>query len=362
MKRICLLAILQMLYGLVHAQYTLQPTLPTAGMVQKSQLWSVLVVNSSANAINCRLELTLRDRTSGLEQLTATTAEFSLNKGAKQLNNTLLAPVQYNTLGMGFIKRGNDELLPIGNYTACYRLSSVGTKPAVLAEECLSFDIEPLSPPLLSFPADSSILAIQPSQFSWTPPSPAILFNQLAYDVLITEILPGQKPEEAMQQNLPFYTAPNTPYNMLAYKGMGAKLQKDTWYAWQVVARDERSYAAKSEVWVFKVKDSLPQANATAVSYYALSSTAPATVTIDKEKELFVQFYSYERDHEAKLTIQQIGGNRPLEDRAIKVSYGDNYLAIPIPASVESNKAYQLTLTDIKGKKHMLLFKKEKKD
>lgn len=249
MKKYLLFLFFSAMLADVVAQISIQPVLPLAGIIQKNNLWNIAVINTSSITLSCRLELILRDRKSGLEVMTATTGQFQIGAGAKQLNVTQLMPVQYNYISTNGSAR-TDDFVPIGDYTACYRLS--GDKN-ILAEECVSFDVEPLSPPMLISPADSSVLSTQPSQFTWIPPAPMNLFSRLDYEVMVTEILPGQKAAEAMQQNVAFYTEPNIPVNNLTYRGMASSFEKDKWYAWQVVARDDKSYAGKSEVWVFSV-------------------------------------------------------------------------------------------------------------
>jgi hypothetical protein len=252
MKKYLLLLIFAVVLQNAIAQISIQPILPLAGMVQKNNLWNIATINTSGETFTCRVELTLRDRASGLEVLTATTGQFQLSAGAKQLNASILAPLQYNYISTTSANR-RDDFIPIGNYMACYRLTVLGK--SFLAEECAAFDVEPLSPPMLITPVDSAVLAVAPSQFSWIPPAPMNLFSRLDYEVMITEIQPGQKAEEAMQQNLPFYTEPNVPVNNLTYTGAAANFEKDKWYAWQVIAKDDRNYAGKSEVWVFQLKE-----------------------------------------------------------------------------------------------------------
>ena len=104
------------------AQISIQPILPLAGMVQKNNLWNIAIINTSSDTYNnCRIELTLRDRASGLEIITATTGFFQIGVGAKQLNTAFLMPIQYNYFSSTVTGRA-DDLIPIGNYTACYRL------------------------------------------------------------------------------------------------------------------------------------------------------------------------------------------------------------------------------------------------
>jgi hypothetical protein len=232
------------------AQVTLQATVPSVGLLQKSQLWNVLVINSSAVTYECRLELILRDRITGQEILTATAAQFSARPGARQLNINSLSPVQYNYLTVTDTRL--QGLLPAGSYTACYTLSAMPGKTD-LAEECVQLDIAPLSPPMLIFPADSTQLETAPAQFSWIPPTPDGMFDRLHYEMIVTEINEGQQPDEAIQQNLPFYTDGNLSTNMLSYPGSAEGFAAGKWYAWQVIARDDRNYAGKSETWVFRI-------------------------------------------------------------------------------------------------------------
>ncbi len=258
MKKVCFaILMIIVLPVFIEAQVTLQPNIPAVGLIQKNQLWNVLVINSSTKQYDCRLELILRDRATGQEVMTASGGQFTLQPGSKQLNVNSVAPVQYNYILAG-IDNKMQGLLPAGLYTACYSLVSTMVKEADLAEECVQFDTEPLSPPMLIQPVDSSVLEVAPAQFSWIPPTPDGMFDRLQYDVIITAINDGQKANEAIEENLPFYNEGNHFTNMLSYPSSAPVFEKDKWYAWQVIARDNRDYAGKSEVWVFKVNQPSP--------------------------------------------------------------------------------------------------------
>lgn len=252
MKRIFLfVAILFAFNTEAISQLTLQANLPAAGFIQKGQLWNILVVNNSAANYDCKLNLSLKDRITGQEVLTAATGFFKISAGALQLNENNLNPIQYNYISSG-IDTKLQGLLPVGAYTACYTLTEASGK-VEFAENCFEFDVEPLSPPLLAFPADSSQSDAQPLQFIWMPPTPAGMFNRLHYEILITQINQDQKADEALQQNIPFYTEGGLMNNTLNYSGNNVNFEKDKWYAWQIIARDDNTYAAKSEAWVFRV-------------------------------------------------------------------------------------------------------------
>lgn len=236
------------------AQVQIQTTLPTTGLVQKNQLWNLVLLNNSNSNLEGRLEMVLLDRQTSQELITATTGVFILSRGSQAVNVNKLNPVQYNYIGMEPDQHINN-LLAVGAYTVCYSFvrNPNTDKRELLAEECVAFDVEPLSPPVLSFPADSSILETPPTQFSWMPPTPAALLSRVHYEVLITEIQPSQQPAEALEENTPFYSNDIAPDNFITYPAALPAFEKDKWYAWQVVARDDKSYAGKSEVWVFKV-------------------------------------------------------------------------------------------------------------
>lgn len=355
MKRVFILICGLLLSAVIRAQVTIQPNVPIAGLVQKSQLWNILVVNSGTASYDCRIELVLRDRATGQEVFTATTGLFVLPPGAKQVNVNTLNPIQYNYL----VNTGTNSLqglIPAGMYTACYivRASTVD-KTTPLAEDCIQFDTEPLSPPMLIFPTDSSELEASPAQFSWIPPTPVGMFDRLQYDVLITEVKEGQKADEAIQQNLPFYSDGNVFSNFLNYPSSAQGFEKDKWYAWQVVARDDRSYAGKSEVWVFKVKD--PKKTEASPSSYVLLKSVGAdqgTYYLNSDK-LNIKYYSYDRAYTATIRLKRSDGKLVQEIKQ-KTEYGDNLFSFKLGNNFREGQLYVIELTDPQGKTHTALF------
>lgn len=355
MKKIICTAILITLFkGVVIAQITLQPTIAAAGLIQKDQLWNILAVNSSNTSYDCRLKLILLDRLSGQEIFTATSAQFTLTSGAKQININTVNPVQYNYL-TGNQNNNFQGLIPAGSYSACYVLTLASTKDANLAEECISFDAEPLSPPLLIFPHDSSRLEASPAQFSWTPPTPVTMFDRLQYEILITEIHQGQKAAEAIQENIPFYNAGNLPANALSYPGTANSFEKDKWYAWQVIARDNRQYAGKSNVWVFSI-GTQPHSNNPISDIYLLLQTEKKGTYQLSNRTLHLKYFSPFRDYKGQITFRNEKGNVIRTDK-LKIRQGDNYLDFPLTSRFQSNTVYQVTITDKEKKSHSLTFR-----
>ncbi|MFN8305889.1 MAG: hypothetical protein U0T79_03865 [Ferruginibacter sp.] len=356
MKKIILSALVTVLAcTATHSQVSLQPAIPAAGIIQKTQLWNLVVINNSGQSYSARLDIVLTDRATGLDILSAASATFSLPAGARQLNIDAISPVQYNTTGISFDIRGLG-LIPAGYYTACYSLVAIGLKETILSEECASFDAEPLSPPMLIFPADSSELELNASQFSWIPPMPADMFTGLRYELLITKVNEGQNAAEAIEENLPFYVDGNQATTTVMYPASAAVFEKGKWYAWQVVARDNKSYSGKSEVWVFRVKENPKTETPSNATYILLSENDPARgVYYLRGQELNIKYYSFDKETKAKIRIRS-ADDQVVREFEQKLVYGDNFFSVSLGNSVSRNKTYILELTTAAKKVYRALF------
>ena len=342
--------------GAVSAQIGLQPNLPAVGLIQKDRLWDVFIVNSTAASYDCRLELVLQDRTTGQEVFTATSALIRVAPGGMQVNRYKVEPVQYNYLLAG---AGNrlQELMPAGNYTVCYTLTDYAANRAV-AEECTQFDSEPLSSPMLVFPADNSELQNSSVQFSWAPPTPYGMFGRLRYELMIAEVADGQQPAEAIQQNVPFYTVGNLPNNALNYPPSAATFDKDKLYAWQVVARDGGNYAGKSETWTFSIKtDTVPSASTPNRSYIVIKNNKELGEGIHNitENTLYFKYYSFDMAHESTIKFLNAEG-RVIREVKQQLVYGDNFLSFKVDRVFKKNDVYSVEITDAGDNKHTALF------
>jgi hypothetical protein len=351
---------LLLLMQVVVAQVNVQSNIPPVGMIQKNQLWNMLVINNSKTTYDCRMELVLRDRLTGQDVLTATSGTFTLTPGAKQLNATALNPIQYNYLVQGFDNR-LQGLIPVGVYMACFALTSTTTKDVNLAEECIPFDAEPLSPPMLIFPADSSVLENAPAQFSWTPPAPIGMFDHLSYEILITEIKPGQKAAEAIQENLPLYSDGYVTSNSTGYPASASKIENDKWYAWQVVAKDDKNYAAKTETWVFTVAESRVTKIIKGTPFVKLKSDAP-DMAIAPNGYLKIAYDNRGNDSLVKVEVTEMSGDKKSGKQpsfTAAVRPGENLIEYNLKKimAIAEDKTYQAVLTNRSGEKWSVLFR-----
>ncbi|HTC01295.1 MAG TPA: hypothetical protein VK705_11500 [Ferruginibacter sp.] len=342
------------------AQVTLQPLLPQVGLFQKSQLWNILAINTSSVPLQCYVVLSLQDRQSGTEIISATSSDFALDKGSKQLNVASLTPIQYTYFSFGGDKM--NDFLTVGSYMACFKLIGVGHESGELAEACVPFDVEPLSPPMLIMPADSSVLQVQPTQFTWQPPAPLTMFQQLHYELLIVEILPNQRPEEAIELNAPFFMDLNVTGNIMNYTGAYPSLDQDKWYAWQVVAQDGQSYAAKTQVWDFKVdQNSIPLSIPTEMPYATLKRNLEAGSVVCKA-DLRIEYDNQINDKTINYKISALGNanNKIAMSGVLKLTSGKNFIDIPLDGSFNTNKTYLFQLTNSRSENWNVKFLKSK--
>lgn len=339
--------------GLAWSQVRIQSNLPLTGVVSRAQLWNLLVLNETRSTYECRINVIVKERNLGHDVLTAATGSFLLSPGAKHLNEASLSPIQYNYLS------GNSQLnsigvLPVGSYEVCYSISSLKAGEIPVQEECVSIDVDALSPPNLVYPVDSTILNNGQLQFSWIPPAPSVMFKKLNYKILITEVLDGQISEDAIQQNMPFYTQSNLTNNILAYPASAKQFEMNKWYAWQVVASDNNGYAGKTETWVFKYQNAAKIADTSNI--YLLMEAEKKGVYEISQPVLLVKFFSQDNPYNGEFNLYNVGGNIVRSWRK-KILPGENYFNFQVGGIFRPNSIYTLELVDISGKSSFLTFK-----
>lgn len=351
MKRI--LVLLGLFFALQpggHAQVTIQATLPPAGVVQQNQLWNLLLINATGDGLSCRLDLVLRDRQTGLQVFAASTAPFVLSRGSRHLNAAMLAPIQYRAMSPT-LRPGLNGLLPVGSYNACYALFRVmGDASEQVSEDCIPFDVQPLSPPELTYPRDSADLDIAPTAFTWIPPTPDKMFNQLQFDIRIAEIKPGQRAEQAIQENMPLYQGAALRMPTLSYPHSAPTFKEGTWYAWQVVARDAGTYAARTESWVFRVHAATREQDpAQGLPFVRLSAGRPE-LGIAPDGLLKIAYLNDAGDSSALVEVRDVsaGAGQVRCHFNLRLQPGENLIrqVLPRDAGLNEDDTYEVTLVN----------------
>lgn len=334
----------------VKAQVTISVQLPPGGMVQKDQLWNLVIVNNSAYIPDAIITLDVQDAVTGQTVLSAAGRNFAMGKGVKVLNIRDVQPLQYNFLASEL----SGSFIPLGTYIACYRLYINDAKgPQPLGDECVRMNIAPLSPPLLNTPANGAVLEQGYPQFTWLPPGPADMFSNLNYDLLVTEINTGQSPQEAILYNLPIYSGNNLRQAYQVYPASFSNLKEGKQYAWQVIARNGLNYSAQTEVWSFtiKPKDSV-RTEIVSNSYIELKDSREVSgISAVKGDELLIKYYSYDGDYSSTIRLLSADG-KLLKEVKQKIVYGNNFFRIKLGNDFTQEKVYTIELIDQKQNRH----------
>lgn len=342
-----LLIWLMLFFGLhAEAQVTMTAQVPPEGVLMKAQLWNILLVSASGTPVNVKVILRLMDSRTGQPVLTGISNTVSLAKGARQLQAGNFSPVQYEYLSDA-IDRSTNGLLSAGTYQACYSLIiEGGYKGDLAAEDCVPFAVSPVGPPLLNSPVDQSVLDTYNPQFTWLPPSPVSIFNNLNYELLLTEVRPGQTAAEAIQQNLPVYRVNYTKSLFATYPSSAMALDTAKQYAWMIMAKNGDQFAAQTDVWTFRIKSNLPQPGTNDNVYVQMRKELDGAVATMGDN-IRCSYTNEVNDSTAKYQLISLEeGNTVLEDGIFKLERGMNWLELPLKRKyhLQAGKSYLIRL------------------
>ncbi len=345
----------------VTAQVSMTVQLPPAGVLIKSQLWQVSLLSASDRPTVVQVSLRLLDAQTRQPVMSGLTPEVIIHKGITVIgaNRSLVAEYEYLSPG---IDRTLNGLLPVGNYIACYSLlvanDKSGSQPG---EDCVPFTVEPLSPPLLNYPAHKSVVETTNPQFSWLPPAPLKAFSDLQYEFLLTEVHNGQTPESAIQQNIPVYRATRLKKNFLNYPAFAVQLDTARQYAWTVLARNQDVFSGQAEVWSFRFKGKEQQARDKGV--YVRLKRDPDGAVVDCSQSIRVGYDNETADTTALCEVlDPERGNKPVFSRTMPIHRGSNQIEIPLDRNGkwEYGKIYLFSLRNSRGENWQLKFIRHK--
>lgn len=317
---------------IAQAQVSMTLQVPPTGVLMKNQLWNMLLVNGGAGQL-VRVNLVLLDVKNNQPVLTAASAPLTLGKGVHQLQAKDLSPIQYvYTAPASRVDMDPNGMLPAGTYQVCYSVVNVEKGSLTLIENCIPLNIDPMSPPLLNTPADGELLNTPYPQFTWLPPTPLGIFNDLSYDMVLVEVLPGQGKADAVQQNVPVYTIGRTRNQYMNYPASYRSLDTSKLYAWRIVALNNGQAVALSDIWSFRVASNkpvhTPQPDG---AYISVKRGLDATV-ISSGNVLRFTYDNVAADTSVHYTITALEdpGNPVIQEGDVKLKYGTNLLQVTI--------------------------------
>ncbi|OQP59648.1 hypothetical protein A3860_36840 [Niastella vici] len=343
-----------------HAQVSMTLQVPPAGVLLKNQLWNLVLVNASNSNALVKVNLVLLDVQTNQPVITAVSAPLSLSKGARQLQARDVSPVQYTySIPAARVDMDPNGMLPAGRYQACYSVVSA-EKGVTFVENCIPVNVDPLSPPLLNTPANEDKLLTPYPQFTWLPPTPLGLFNDLGYAIVVVEVLPGQGKADAIQQNIPLNATVYTKDLFWNYPASTRSLDTGKVYAWRVVAMNSGKAVALSDIWTFKVSKVKPGFEPVKeVPYVEVKRTQDAVIAT-AGSVLRITYDNAAADSTVKYTITSIeeAGNPVVQEGELAVKYGQNQLQVPLKKNkkIVENKVYLFRFTSSRNESWSVKF------
>jgi hypothetical protein len=327
------------------AQVSMTLQVPPSGVLVKNQLWNMVLVNSGTANLLVQVNLVLLDAQTNQPVITATSAPISLGKGARQLQARDLSPIQYAySIPAARVDMDPNGMLPAGRYQACYTVVNSGKGDITLVENCIPVSVDPLSPPLLNTPANEDKVITPYPQFTWLPPTPVGLFNDLGYAIVLVEVLPGQGKADAVQQNVPLNASVYTKNLFWNYPASTRSLDTGKVYAWRVVAMNSGKAVALSDIWTFRVANNKPMANAEKQTPFVEVKRSQDAVIATAGNVLRITYDNAAADSTIKYTITSIEepGNPVVQEGTLAVKYGESQLQVPLRNNrkIQSNKVY----------------------
>lgn len=368
MRKIFLLFIGMLLAVVMQAQVVLTLQLPPLGLTIKPQLWNLSLINTSNEAMNVRIEMEMTDIATGLRVFKGTTRMFSLPRGTKQVLPGDVMPITYEAGNPGYTVNLNpDGFLPIGVFNICYVVLKVNNDaPEQLSEECITLEVEPLSPPQLIIPADSEYVEFTRPFFAWMPPAPVNSYSTMLYDWILVEVQPTQSAADAIQQNIPVFTQQNLMQTTLQYPLAIPELDSSKLYAWRIIAKNLSSPVANSEIWTFRVRKYEQDTIRTlSPGYFAKLYRGENSSYTICTGILRIEFQNDQNTHDAALRIVDISSRQKgiqLDSATYSVKYGQNFIQVDLreTSGMVNNHIYHVELTTAKNEKWFLKFEYRK--
>lgn len=357
--RPCILLIMIFYLGFsARAQVSISLQDPPPGIVTKQQLWNVSLVNAGNSSVTVRIGISLVDARERQPFMTAISRPIVLNRGIKNIKLADVSPVDYQYSGV-MRARISDMFLPVGQYQACYTVYRTNSEAQeILAEDCMGLDVSPISPPQLALPADSAKLTNPVPQFSWLPPTPQLLFNDLNYDLIVTEVREDQTAQEAIQDNLPIYFSRRLPGVFSAYPASARKLDTGKVYAWRVIAKEGEMFAAQSEVWTFSLSPDKPKREWPQGGQFLSLNGDPSIIQTGRisNRILGIRYYSYDSSHQATLRFLD-GQGKVVQTLSQVAGYGDNFWVFKLDSRFEEETVYFVEYLDVQANRHRISFR-----
>lgn len=359
------------------AQYSIQLQKPNIIGLKTTDLWNCIVQNNSNFALEVYLQGTITEKRKG-KVYEVKSGNFQLKPPITIYNSANYADlkgesvISSDKLFVDHIIRTNT--LPNGEYTFCAFIFNSKSN-AKLAEDCIQFSINEVTPPFLISPMNKDIVCEELPAFIWGRQRGSLIGSDLTYQIKIVEVLSGQNPVAAMKSNPCYYCESNLkePLHQFSFKGL--PLQHEKRYAWSISVVDIKREIARSDIWEFTWKkcigtnDNFPKdpeveeeeeevtnPPIAAVGYFYPTMTQASELIAVSDTTLNFRIIN----HEIKQNMDAIildGQQKPILTKALVLQTGHNFYSFSMKSlKLQSMTPYTLKLVTNTGTWYYLSF------
>ncbi len=222
----------------VNAQqnYTVTLKMPPPGTLNISDLWNVMVTNNSGSEQSGYLTGTAREDKDGMIAK-GTTVPILFKKGVNNIKIKDL-PKTPDVEYMASDQRYKESLVrhgkfPSGKYEICVKFISSSSNEE-LGSDCINQEVSEEGMLTLISPADGEQTDSKtPVIFSWSSGGKTPVGG---YTLKICEVMKGQTPETALENNRTFYEMTGVKTSNLKYPNSAKTFEEGKEYAWMVKA------------------------------------------------------------------------------------------------------------------------------
>jgi hypothetical protein len=347
----------------INAQVTIIPQIPSVGLIAKSQIWNLGIINTSNEDLNVSIQVVVTEKGSNSVIFKANSREFVARKGANQFRQDNLMPIIYTNLNPQYpVNTSPYGFLPVGIFDICYYVSgnSLSTSEFVVTD-CDQLVVEPLSPPQLITPGyNDSIYEVRPT-FIWIAPTPSSAFSRLIYDFTLVEVLTNQSAGDAIQTNIPILYQSGHASNQLVYPFTLPSLQVGKTYAWRISAMNNLINISNSETWQFTVKSDVSDSFKLPVPVYTSVKKYLDAQVVSVGDSLRFSFDNEWNDKELVYSIFDItDGVKTVvyTSSELDLKFGSNLFSMNISNIFKRGRIYLLEIFNSKKEQHSLKFKR----
>ena len=236
----------------------IQVNLPPSGQLYPEELYdAVYLINNNASPQYIRLKAVAKEELQGLI-FEGFSGVMEVPVGTMSVTEEVLegGEVIYSSAELEnyVLQTGS---LPAGSYNICLYAMDAETGMQS-GEYCFDHLITNSSPPALLQPADGDEVTDENPVFLWTPPVPQPMDQIPEYNFVMTEVMAGMSPQEAISQIPAWISVEGIQEPAFIYPPEAREMTEGATYAWQVQSTLEGfpfgENGGFSEIFIFEYK------------------------------------------------------------------------------------------------------------